>query len=72
MSLLFKYEQSPIKIGRWKEEFIENSSAAFDSPKRDDPAIEKQKDRYLQKIGDLEIMQRIDKEHTLHPAKGVV
>ncbi|MBQ8282596.1 MAG: hypothetical protein IJZ01_03395 [Paraprevotella sp.] len=42
-------------ISRWKKEFIENSSAAFESPKRDDSAIEKQKDRYLRKIGDLEM-----------------
>ena len=41
-------------ISRWKKEFIENSSA-FESPKRDDSAIEKQKDRYLRKIGDLEM-----------------
>ena len=34
---------------------IENSAAAFESPKHDDEAIEKQKDRYLRKIGDLEM-----------------
>jgi hypothetical protein len=42
-------------IRRWKKEFIENSSAAFESPKRDDSVTEKQKDRYLRKIGDLEM-----------------
>ncbi len=53
--LAAKYELSPVMISRWKKEFIENSSAAFESPKRDDSAIEKQKDRYLRKIGDLEM-----------------
>ena len=43
-------------ISRRKKEFIENSSATFDTPKRDDSAIEKQKDSYLRKIGDLEII----------------
>ena len=47
-------------ISRWKKEFIENSSAAFESPKRDDSAIEKQKDRYLRKIGDLEMQLGIE------------
>ena len=53
--LAAKYELSPVMISRWKKEFIENSSAAFESPKRDDSSIEKQKDRYLRKIGDLEL-----------------
>ena len=53
--LAAKYELSPVMISRWKKEFIENSSAAFDTPKRDDSAFEKQKDRYLRKIGDLEL-----------------
>ncbi len=34
---------------------IENSTAAFENPKIDDEAIQKQKDRYLRKIGDLEM-----------------
>lgn len=53
--LVAKYEVSPVMISRWKMEFIENSAAAFESPKHDDEAIEKQKDRYLRKIGDLEM-----------------
>lgn len=43
--LAAKYELSPVMISRWKKEFLENSVAAF----------EKQKDRYLRKIGDLEM-----------------
>lgn len=50
-----KYELAPVMISRWKKEFIENSSAAFETPKADDASLEKQKDRYLRKIGDLEM-----------------
>ena len=53
--LATKYEVSPVMISRWKKEFIENSAAAFETPKVDDAALEKQKDRYLRKIGDLEM-----------------
>lgn len=53
--LATKYELSPVMISRWKKEFIENSAAAFATPKVDDAALEKQKDRYLRKIGDLEM-----------------
>lgn len=53
--LVAKYEVSPVMISRWKKEFIENSAAAFESPQHDDEALEKQKDRYLRKIGDLEM-----------------
>ncbi len=53
--LAVKYEVSPVMISRWKKEFIANSSAAFEAPKIDDAYIEKQKDRYLRKIGDLEM-----------------
>ena len=53
--LAAKYGVSPVMISRWKKEFIENSAAAFEAPKIDDEAIQKQKDRYLRKIGDLEM-----------------
>lgn len=53
--LAVKYDLSPVMISRWKKEFIENSADAFESPKHDDEALEKQKDRYLRKIGDLEM-----------------
>ena len=53
--LAAKYELSPVMISRWKKEFLENSAAAFETPKMDDAAFEKQKDRYLRKIGDLEM-----------------
>ena len=53
--LAAKYEVSPVMISRWKKEFIDNSAAAFETPKKDDKAMEKQKDRYLRKIGDLEM-----------------
>ena len=53
--LAAKYELSPVMISRWKKEFLENSAAAFETPKIDDAAFEKQKDRYLRKIGDLEM-----------------
>lgn len=53
--LAAKYGVSPVMISRWKKEFIENSAAAYETPKIDDEAIQKQKDRYLHKIGDLEM-----------------
>lgn len=53
--LAVKYEVSPVMISRWKKEFIGNSSAAFEAPKVDDTAIEKEKDRYLRVIGDLQM-----------------
>lgn len=53
--LAAKYEVSPVMISRWKKEFIDNSAAAFETPKKDDAAMEKQNDRYLRKIGDLEM-----------------
>ena len=34
--LATKYELSPVMISRWKKEFIENSAAAFETPKVDD------------------------------------
>ena len=39
-----KYELSPVMISRWKKEFLENSAAAFETPKMDDAAFEKRKD----------------------------
>ena len=45
--LAVKYEMSPVMISRWKKEFIENSSAAFEAPKVVDTALEKEKDRYI-------------------------
>ena len=53
--LTVKYEVSQVMISRWKKEFIENSAAAFEAPKVDDAAIEKEKDRYLRVIGDLQM-----------------
>jgi len=53
--LAAKFELSPVMISRWKKEFIDNSAAVFGNPVADDAALEKQKDRYLRKIGDLEM-----------------
>ncbi len=53
--LAAKFELSPVMISRWKKEFIDNSAAAFENQVADDAALEKQKDRYLRKIGDLEM-----------------
>lgn len=50
-----KYEVSPTQISRWKKEFIDNSAAVSETPKVDGEAIEKEKDRYLRKIGDIEM-----------------
>lgn len=50
-----KYGISPVMISRWKKEFLENSAAAFETPKAGDSALEKERDRYLRKIGDLEM-----------------
>ncbi len=41
--LAVKYEGSPVMISRWKKEFIENSVAAFETPKVNDVSIEKRK-----------------------------
>ena len=41
--LAAKYELSPVMISRWKKEFLENSAAAFETPKMDEVAFEKQK-----------------------------
>ena len=59
-----KYKASPVIISHWEKEFFENSSAAFEIPKINDSAIEKEKDRHLRMIGDF--------EHINHPARGVV
>jgi transposase len=54
-ALAVKYGLSPVQISRWKKEFLDNASAAFETPKVDDEAIEKEKDDLLRKIGDLEM-----------------
>lgn len=38
MNSLQDIELSPVIISRWKKEFLENSSAAFETPKMDDAA----------------------------------
>lgn len=53
--LAVKYEVSPVMISRWKKEVIENSAAAFEASKVDDAAVEREKDRYLRVIGDLQM-----------------
>ena len=53
--LAARFELSPVMISRWKKEFIDNSAAAFGNPVLNEAALEKQKDRYLRKIGDLEM-----------------
>ena len=53
--LAVKYEVSSVMISRWKKEFIENSAAAFETPKIDDAAIERENNRYLRVIGDLQM-----------------
>ena len=42
-------------ISRWKKEFLKNSTAAFETPKMDNTTFERQNDRFLRKIGDLEM-----------------
>ncbi|MCI2081851.1 MAG: hypothetical protein LKK08_02190 [Bacteroidales bacterium] len=49
--LAIKYEVSPVMISRWKKEFIENSAAAFEAPGSDEATIDREKARYLSKIG---------------------
>lgn len=67
--LAAKYEVFLVMISRWKKGFIENSSAALGSPRLDDEALEKQKDRYLRKIGDLEMqLDFADASIRLHSA----
>ena len=53
--LAVKYEVSSVMISRWKKEFIDNSAAAFETPKVDDAAIERENNRYLRVIGDLQM-----------------
>ncbi len=49
--LAAKYELSPVMISRWKKESLENSATAFETPKMDDAAFEKQKDRDYRRNG---------------------
>lgn len=53
--LAAKYELSPFIICRWKKAFLENSAAAFETPKKDDSEVEAKMDSYLRKIGELEM-----------------
>lgn len=53
--LAARYEISPVVISRWKKEFLENSSAAFLPQRTPEALIEKERDKYLRKIGDLEM-----------------
>lgn len=48
-----KYEVSAVMISRWKREFTENMSNAFDGPKKEEPSIEVEK-LYAQ-IGQLKV-----------------
>lgn len=50
-----KYGVSQFLICRWKSEFLENASAAFSAPKSNEEAMQKERDKYLRKIGDLEM-----------------
>lgn len=50
-----KYELSPVMISYWKREFLDNASATFESPKRNDDAFEKERNLLLRKIGEFEI-----------------
>ena len=63
--LAVKYEVSPVMISRWKKEFIENSADAFEAPKVDDAAIEKEKDRYLRVIGDRDARRELVSPSTI-------
>lgn len=53
--LSIKYEVSPVVISRWKKEFLENSAAAFETPKIENEDVQRQIDEQLRKIGQLEM-----------------
>ena len=76
-SLAAKYEISPVMICRWKKEFLANASAAFETPKNDDSAFEKERERLLRKIGELEIerdfvVEALQKLGIPVPAKKII
>lgn len=48
-----RFEVSPIMISRWKKEFIENSSNAFNGEKKESPSVDPEK-LYAQ-IGELKV-----------------
>jgi len=53
--LALKFEIHPTQIAKWKKDFIENASAAFEVPGRKEDEEQVDVDRLYSKIGRLEI-----------------
>lgn len=65
--LAAKYELSPVIICRWKKEFLANSNMVFEkSATNSNVSMDKERDKYLRKIGSLEMQldfaKRVSKE----------
>lgn len=50
-----KYELSGVTISRWKREFLENASAAFDQPSDNSPEKEVNTEKLYAQIGQLKV-----------------
>lgn len=50
-----KYELSGVMISRWKREFLENASAAFDLPSDNSPEKEVDTEKLYAQIGQLKV-----------------
>lgn len=50
-----RFGVSAVMISRWKKEFLANSAAAFEKDEKSDREREKERNRMLAKIGELEL-----------------